>query len=84
MTEYFQAEIQAGSKTNTFLLQLTWSRQNVSQLDPDTVIGKISSKYTALQSIAVQLESHTTKQDKMIATLQGKYLYLYLKVVFHR
>ena len=50
----------------------------------ETTNSDLQSKYTALQSIAVQLESHTTKQDKMIATLQGKYLYLYLKVVFHR
>jgi len=42
MTEYIQTEIQAGSKTNTIILQLTWSRQNVSQLDTDTVIDNIS------------------------------------------
>lgn len=37
----------------------------------ETTNSDLQSKYTALQSRAVQLENHTTKQDKMIATLQG-------------
>jgi len=38
----------------------------------ETANSDLQSKYTAIQSTAAQLESHTTKQDKMIATLQGK------------
>ena len=55
MTEYIQTEAQAGNQTTTFLLRLTWLWQNVSQLDPDAVIDKISFLFHVMKYVSAFL-----------------------------